>query len=261
MASKSALHRLLPVLVLLLLWGGRLSAQGDSVLHIVAPPDIDALNAQLRAQTDPNALVYAKATALGDHQTAITALHYLLLGSPGNRFLEDSLAALYYRVGNLDACRRWCDELLSRRPDDLFLHQLLATIAEGRGDYIGALTHVEQLYAGQNSLYWRYRLAGLQYQVGRYGECTAHVGAMLSDPAVDAESLRLSWDGGTGIVPMRAALVNLRGNLELATGKEALAQKSFREALKLAPEFGLARNNLSALQAKYHNRANEHGGN
>lgn len=248
-------------MVLMIFCSLNVSAQvPDSTTLILAPVSVEELNAAHRKQQNPHGIVYAKATALGDHATAIVALHYLLEADPLNPFLQDSLAGLYHRVGNHVACHRWCLEILQSRPDARYILQLAAEIEEGRGDFVAALEHLSHLQKIAGSHYLRYKIAGLQFQLGRYGECGANVEAMLTDAGIDAESLFVAWEGGGGPVTMRAALLNLRGNLELALGKEALARKSFREALKLAPDFGLARNNLSALQAK-HQSVHEGGGN
>lgn len=226
-------------------------------------PDLnttDGMNQMRRSQLDPHALVYQRASALGDWPTAITAIHHLLLQDPGNRYLQDSLAALYFRVGNLTACHAWCLENLQQRPDDLILLQLAGNVEESRGNLKSALERFERIFQLTQSHFHRYKTASLQYQIGRYGEAGSHIESMLSDPAIDQEMVHIDWQNGGGDVPLRSALLNLRGNLELTLNKEALARKSFKEALKLAPDFKLARQNLDALQAKYHNFHDESGG-
>ncbi len=215
------------------------------------PNTPEGMNALRKAQSDPNALVYSKATELHDWRTAIVALHHLLLKNPENVFLQDSLAALYYRTGENEACQRWCAEVLAKRPKDLFLHQLVGQVAEESGNLTLAVTHFEQLYAATRDPFFRYQVSSLQFQLGRYGEAGSNIESMLSDPQLAESAIHLDWENGGGDVPIHAALLNLRGNLELALNKENLARKSFRAALKLAPKFKLPRQNLNAIQAKH----------
>lgn len=250
-------------LVFLGLWffGLQTKAQSsDSTVTILRPLTIDELNAEQYRQLSPDGNVYARASALGDDPTAIVALHYLLAADPGNPFLQDSLAALYWRVGNLTACHRWCLELLKTRPNAGFVLQLAAGIEEQRGDFAAALEHYAHVYQLAGGYFWRYKVAGLQFQLGRYGECGSNIESMLTDTAIDDELVHIDWGTGNGDVPLRSALLNLRGNLELALNKEGLARKSFKEALKLAPGFGLARQNLDALIAKNQPQPHEGGG-
>lgn len=219
----------------------------------------EGMNRLRQAQLSPHALIYQRASALGDWNSAIYALHQLLLEDPGNRFHEDSLAALYLRTGNRVACLRLSREILSKRPDDLFILQLAGAVSEGDNDLKAALADFEALSQATKAPFYRYKVAGLQFQLGRYGECGSNIESMLTDAAIDDQAVRVDWAGGGAEIPLRAALLNLRGNLELALNKEMLARKSFREALKIAPDFVLARNNLNAIQEKYQQRLDQGG--
>jgi tetratricopeptide (TPR) repeat protein len=237
-----------------------LAAQNhDSLAHAVDLNTSDGMNQLRRSQLDPHALVYEKATQLGDWVTAIDALHHLLLQDPENAFLQDSLAALYFRVGNLSACHAWSLEKLQQRPQDLLLLQLVGTIEEQKGKLEPALERYQRIFALTKVHFYRYKMAGLQFLLGRYGECGQQIESMLLDPEIDQQAVHIDWNNGGGDVPLRSALLNLRGNMELALNKENHARKSFKEALKLAPEFLLARNNLDALQTKYRSPNEENG--
>lgn len=215
------------------------------------PNTPDGMDALRKAQTNPNGLVYNKACALHDWETAIVALHYLLLDNPENAFLQDSLAALYYRTGQNTACLKWCEEVLSSRPNAAFIHQIAGNVAQESGNLALALTHYEQLYSATKAPFFRYQVSSLQFLLGRYGEAGSNIESMLSDPELASTNIHLNWENGSDDVPIHAALLNLRGNLELALNKENLARKSFRAALKLDSEFSLPRENLNAIQAKH----------
>ena len=48
-------------------------------------------------------------------------------------------------------------------------------------------------------------------------------------------------------VPIQAAALNLRGNLELKLGKKKEARADFEKALELAPDFLLPKGNLEQM--------------
>lgn len=251
-------HRLARIALILSLPLWAMAQPADS-LPVTDLNTTEGMNHLRRAQLNPHALVYEKATQLGDWPTAIVSLQHLLLDQPDNPFLQDSLAALYFRVGNLPACLRWSKEQLASRPNAVFLLEMTGNVEEAQGNPKAALEHYERLLALTPGYYFRYKVASLQYQLGRYGESGSHVASMLTDAGMDEEVIHIDWGDGGGDIPLRSALLNLRGNLELALNKETLARKSFKEAVKLAPAFVLARNNLNALQAK-HEAAHDHGG-
>jgi tetratricopeptide (TPR) repeat protein len=185
-----------------LVFAHSVSAQyGDSLRALPDPNSPDGMNQLRRMQLDPNALVFDKANALRDYSTAIFALHHLLVKDPENAILQDSLATMYYKAGNCESCARWCAEVLTKRPDDLFVRNLAGHVAESIGDHAAAITHYERIYALTRNYFVRYKIAGLQYQAGRFGECGTHIESMLSDTLIDRQAVHIDWEGGGGDVP------------------------------------------------------------
>jgi predicted Zn-dependent protease len=209
-------------------------------------------------QQNPHVLVYARASALQDYQSAIYALHHLLLDDPENSFLQDSLAYMYARTGNIPSCLAWCDLCLEKRPNSLFILNLSANLLESANMDKEALARFETLHQNTGSNFYRYKISSLQFELGRYGESLVNIESMLQDSSTSPELIMVTWDDVSREVPMRAALLNLRGNLELQVNQEGKARKSFRQALKIAPEFALPRNNIRALDEKNRQR-NERG--
>lgn len=250
--TKTDLMRLLGFgLVLHVLFTTSLFAQN--------PNTTDGLKAIAEKNMSPHLRVYGAARELGDYETAITALHYLLLEDPENAFLQDSLAVFYLRTGKMESCKRQCQRILDNNPQHKFIRELAANAALQTGDLESSLLHYEALYAIEKSHFYRYQASSLQYQMGRYGECGANVGAMLSDPQIDEVKVHIDWGNGGGDIPLRAALLNLRGNLELALNQENDARKSWRQALKLDKSFLLPRYNLNALQQKEMDERDDRG--
>lgn len=214
------------------------------------PPSEKQLDSLYRAQLSPHVRVYANAMELRDYQSAITALLYILQDDPENQPLIDTLANLYFQTGNFIPCARLCDQQLERKPENLFLQEVSANVLVNLGDYPRAIERFSYLFDKTSRKYYRYQLAALQFQLGRYGESGTHIEAMLQDPEIAQEEIFIDWGDGSKVVTMEAALLNLRGNLLLEMGKENDAKKSWRAAWKLDKEFELPRRNLNQLQAE-----------
>ena len=223
----------------------------------VDPHSIQGLQKLRDQQQNPHARAYETAREIGDYQTAATALQYLLLESPQNSHLRDSLASMLYRAGNINACLRWCEKVLADNPGNAFLLELSGNLYAGQGRPAQALPKFEALSSMTGDAYFRYQQASMQFLLGRYGEATQNIESLLTDPAIEQEAIHIDWAGGGHDVPLRAALLNLRGNLQLALNRENDARKSFRAALKIDKNFSLARNNLNALREKDRERWEE----
>ena len=195
-----------------------------------------------------NVEVYKQASQIGDHATAIVALHNLLVKKPGGPALQDALAIQYYYSGQRTVCLAWCAKCLNERPESSFLLHLSGLVAEEQEALETALGRYERLYAMRKAPFYRYKVASLRYQLGRHGECLPHLQAMLQSSEIESVELYLTWAGGEGYVLLRAALLNLRGNLELALKQTGKARKSFRAALKVSPDFALPQLNLNAMR-------------
>lgn len=210
-----------------------------------------SLTSAQQTPQEAHARVYTNASEIQDWRTAITALHYLLLEAPENIAYQDSLALLYYRCGEVDACLNWCEKVLETRAEDQFLHQLAGMIKQQYRNPATALRHYEALYAQTQSPITRYQICAIQVQASQYSDAASNIESMLSNPESLTQSIYMEWENGNAMVPLQAALLNLRGELELAINKENLARKSFRQALKIAPDFKLPRLNLNAIQARH----------
>lgn len=199
-------------------------------------------------KTSDHQKVYENASQLGDYATAISSLHYLLLDVPEESPLWDSLAYLYKKAQQPSPCVTTCERILQHRPFHTSIRELAAEIYLQYGAPEAALDHFSVLYQQENSYFFRFRVASLQVYLGEYGKANAHISSMLTDSGIDSEKIFIDWGDGRGNVPLRAALLNLQGNLELALGRESNAKRSWRAALKLDKSFKLPRKSLNALQ-------------
>ena len=214
----------------------------------MAPPMSEAELQVLRdQQVNSHARVYVRAMNLGDLPTAISALHYLMVEQPDNRHYQDSLLALYYRTSNFVACQRLGEEIVVENPTDNFALGILAELYSRGGQTKNALTCFENLEKNTQAPYYTYQVAVMRFQLERFGECREAINKLLSIPKEDDVRIRIFSDKQEQIVPIQAAALNLKGNLELKLGKKEAAKADFEKALEIAPDFLLPKGNLDQM--------------
>ncbi|MCS6895896.1 MAG: tetratricopeptide repeat protein [Bacteroidia bacterium] len=201
--------------------------------------------------TTPTAIpqkIHAQAVQYNDPMTQIFALHWRI-ASEGDRFgLRDTLAQAYFQAGMYRQALAVAEELLKEQPRNADLAELRAVSYFYLQDARGALDAYEKLYEITQSPLHLYQVITLQFNLQRYGECQANIDRILNIPESERLSVRISTpDGQTQEVPLRAAALNVRGVLFRIQKEEAQARKAFEEALKIFPNFLLAKGNLEDM--------------
>lgn len=192
---------------------------------------------------------YQLALRWNDQVTAKDAL-YDLIAETGNDSLAYTLAVYYYQNRTYAPCVLISKDLLVRDPKNVNLLQLSASGFEGLGLQDKALINYETLYLVTNNISVLYKMATLQYDVKRYAECQTNVDFLLTKKD-DIDKLKVSVNEADNKVreyPLKAALFNLKGLLAEQAGNKDLAKKSYQEALAVAPEFSLAKENIAKLK-------------
>ncbi|MCX7764314.1 MAG: tetratricopeptide repeat protein [Bacteroidia bacterium] len=192
--------------------------------------------------------IYEQSIRYNDPLTQIIALHWRI-AAEGERFgLKDTLAQAYFQAGFYRQAIAVADELLREQPRNAELAELKAVSYYYLQDTKGALEAYEKLYEITQSPQHLYQVITLQFNLQRHGECQANIDRLLSMPESERLSVRISTpDGRTQEVPLKAAALNVRGVLFKIQKENELAKKSFEEALKIYPDFLLAKGNLEEL--------------
>ena len=92
-------------------------------------------------------------------------------------------------------------------------------------------------------------MAFIQYELKRNQEAITNIDILLTKP--EAETLKVvfnSTDNKQKEYTARVALLNLKGMVYKDQDDKVNARKYFEEALKLAPDFQFAKQNLEALK-------------
>lgn len=202
--------------------------------------------------------VYERGLKYNDPFTQIQALHWRL-AIEGERFgLRDTLAQAYFQAGFYRQAIAVAEELLKEQPRNADLAELRAVSYFYLQDTKGALDAYEKLYEISQSPAHLYQVITLQFNLQRYGECQANIDRLLNTPESEKLTVRISTpDGQTQEVPLRAAALNVRGVLFRLHKEYDKAQKAFEEALKIYPNFLLAKGNLEDLSRERSAKAQE----
>ncbi len=194
--------------------------------------------------------VYKSALKNYDLQAATIALYNMQALKPERTDLNDSLALLYFAGERYAQAYLIGEEILKTNPKRNDILELVAVSKQNLGLVKEALADYEKLYANEKSVFYLYQQATLQYQLKRYGECVASLDQILSSPEADKQNVNIRLQQGSQEVPMKAAAYNVKGICAMELNQEEAARQNFSEAIKLYPDFVLAKGNLDLINKK-----------
>lgn len=192
--------------------------------------------------------VYKNAIQLGDINTALNAVHQILAIDNQNTYI-DTLAYLYFNGGSYYQAILLGSQILTTRPDNAGILEVVAVSQQKLGLAKESLESYDKLQSLAPSVYNLYNIATLQYALKRFGECGQTIDMILKAED-NMEKINITDNtGASQQVPIKAAALNMLGVMALELKQTDVAVKSFQEALKLVPEFVLAKNNLAKVTA------------
>lgn len=225
------------------------------LLFAVAAIGIMPLAAQAQKNTNAgnnivaaNKTIYAKAVEFGDFNTAIVAAHTILANSPNDYHYMDSLVSLYNAIGNLVAAVNVGNAILEAAPQNTTVRELVANSLIGLGMNGEAIVHYNDLYSRTSNIIYLYNIATTEFGMKNYTDCGLTVERILKAEGNMTKVAIDGADGKTQDIPVKAAAYNIKGAIAVEVNNTAIAKESFEEALKIAPEFSLAKSNLEVLK-------------
>ena len=193
--------------------------------------------------------VFDRAVRYNDLAVASDAVYQLLSISESNANFLDTLAVLYFQRSAWPQTILVCNDLLAKEPNKASSLELRAIAHQSIGMIKESLADFEALYPLTKNLYHLYEIAAMQYTIKRFGECDVTLGKLLNDPEIKDKKIEINASQNERqSVPLAAACHNMAGVMLLEQGRKADAAKAFEEALKLFPDFVLAKNNLKEAQ-------------
>lgn len=202
------------------------------------------------AGAEPESLKkYQLAMAFGDFPSARQTVYEMLASNPSQVHWGDTLVGLFFLTGDYGSCVLAGQHFLAKNDTNYNIIEYMAAAEYGMKRYKEALGWYEKLFTHSKSAYHAYQLAVNQFLMQRLGECEASIQFILADFKSEKEMVSISMnEGGAQEVPMRAAVWNLRGVIQKNLQKISEAKTCFEQALKIYPEFVLAKANLSTVE-------------
>lgn len=192
--------------------------------------------------------VYQMAIRYNDYGMAKNALYNLYVENPQNDSILYSLSALYLQSGQFASAAISAQDVLSMRPKHTAAMEIMAVAYENLGLKDKALDGYESLYLQTDDYQTLYKIAFLQYELGRLQESKTNIDILLGKK--EAEDLDVVFDVGNQQqkeFPIKVALLNLKGLIAKDEGDKASAKKFFNEALTISPDFPFAKENLQNI--------------
>jgi tetratricopeptide (TPR) repeat protein len=197
-----------------------------------------------------NLEIYQKAVRYNDVAVAKDALFKLIVLDPSDISLMDSLAYLYFENQKYISSIMVSKDILAKNPNNLGAIEISALSFQNLGLKDKALAEYESLYLKNNNISTLYQIAFLQFDLKRYTESKTSVDIILADKELDQlKVIHGTSNNNQQEIPMKASILNLKGMIDIESGNKAEAKQNFEDAIKLAPEFELAKENLKKIDS------------
>ncbi len=195
--------------------------------------------------------VYTHALKYSDLAVAKTAMYKMMALNPSDKTLKDSLLYIYFNASSFGQSILLCRELLAVDGSRSNILEIKAVSEQNLGLVKDALESYEKLFVQSKNIYHQYQIAVLQYQLKRFGECSANIEEIIKNEKSSTEKVNISLsERENQQVVLKAAALNIRGVMLLEANRDDVAKASFAEALKIQADFELAKNNLTLIEKR-----------
>ncbi|MCP9763713.1 tetratricopeptide repeat protein [Lacihabitans soyangensis] len=195
--------------------------------------------------------IYKQAKVYEDGTTAISALQEIIALEGRNSTYKDTLALYFYKMNKPLSCHLIAKELLEKKPTDLVLLELNALSLQQLNVTKEAITAFEKLFTLSKNKYHGYQLATLQFSIKRLSEGLSTITQTQTCKDLKDFELQFNLDKNqTQRVPLNAAIFNMKGLIAYELNDKESAKVAFDEALKISPDFELAKQNFNAIKVE-----------
>ena len=189
-----------------------------------------------------------QALAFGDKTVATNAMYNIIAAEGAMSTYKDSLAYLYFNSRNYVSCFLVTNDIISRKPENLELLEMNAISLESMGALEKASEAYANLLAKTSNNYHGYKLAGLQFGAKKFDE--ALVTIKKADQLPDDGAIKVNFQVNKNYnqnVDLKAAIAYLEGMISLGLKKDKEAITAFERAVKVFPDFVLAKSKITTL--------------
>ena len=186
---------------------------------------------------------------VGDPSVATLSMYKLIALEGANSTYKDSLAYVYFSSRRYAPCFMMASEVLKRDPNHKDMLEIKAISLESLGAYDKAVDAYKQLFAKTNNNLHGYNLAKLQYSTKKYDDSFKTIQKIenLNDSGKFKVTFTINQNH-TQKVELLAAIYYLKGLDAIELNQKPVAKTSFEKAIKIQPDFILAKESLDKLQ-------------
>jgi len=184
-----------------------------------------------------------------DLEAAKNSVYQILAIEGEQSTYQDSLAYIYFNLKNFGSYIVVADKILAKS-EKMDLLERKAIALENLGAIKEAVAVYEKVFAKKKIPIVAYKLGKLQHQLKRSAEAFATLRSMENEK-FDTQAYLPFPDAKKGqqqSVPLKAAYMNLLGMVSYDLHSYEMAIKYFNEALKVYPDFFVAKQNKSAIE-------------
>jgi tetratricopeptide (TPR) repeat protein len=204
--------------------------------------------------------LYNKAIGFGDYEVARIALFNMIIRHPDSLNYLDSLVTLYFSLGQMPQCIMAGNQYLERDTNNLSVMEMVALSYSQLSKNKEALAIYERMFQKTGNIYYAYQTAVQQFYLKRIGECNQMIDIIINDPKSATEKIAINVDQTTQQqVPLKAAALNMRGIIFKELSMTDKARSAFEEALRIMPDFTLAKGNIELMDKAAEGSKDESG--
>lgn len=189
---------------------------------------------------------------IGDNRLKIDYLIDQYAKDTNDVVILRDLAVLYYQGNGLVQAYNICQLVLKKEKNDVFALRMTAGIFEKNNQVEEAILHYQKLLAVSETNQDYYQLASLYFKNENYKSCQHYLSKVLSKEAGDDKVLiTFEKDKQTmnQMVAVHAAAYNMLGFVYMNQNEIEKAKEMCEIALKIDPNFELAKGNLAYLSS------------
>ncbi len=198
-----------------------------------------------------NKKIFAMATHNKDFYTALYAANAIIaLDSANAGTYYDTLATIYAGLNQIEAASQMANKVLAKDPNNRKMLEIKASSAAATGDMANAMTISKKLYEISKEPKYLFNIATLNIQAGNYGETESTLDQLEKDPRYGKDSVEMPGQrqGQFQRIPLEAAVIYLRGNLDLSKNRIMEGATKIKQAIDRFPNFYLARRDMQMIQ-------------
>jgi len=193
--------------------------------------------------------IIKKAKKIGDPSVATASIYRLIALEGENSTYKDSLAYIYFSSRRYAPCFMIATEVLKREPNHVEMLEMKAISLESLGAFDKATEVYQQLFKILKNNFHGYTIAKLQYSTKKYEEALKTIQEVekLNDTGKYKVTYAINQNHNQQ-VELLASIAYLKGLIAIELDKNDLAKSSFEKAIKIQPDFVLAKEKLESLK-------------